>query len=68
MLTEETEKELLKLDSILTPREVATFLTISIKTVKRELKDGRLDGYVLDGRWNIPRASLRKYLSRRSNW
>jgi predicted site-specific integrase-resolvase len=47
---------------------VATFLTISIKTVKRELKDGRLDGYVLDGRWNIPRASLRKYLSRRSNW
>lgn len=51
-------KELAELPELLTVEEVAGYLRVSYKTVRRMIGDGRLTGVNLGRSWRIPRQAL----------
>lgn len=57
-------KEWGELPEMLTIDEVAGFLRVSYKTVRRMLADGRLAGANLGRSWRIPRLELAAMLER----
>ncbi|MBE3562246.1 MAG: helix-turn-helix domain-containing protein [Hydrogenibacillus schlegelii] len=48
---------------VLTPEEAAKRLRVSVRTVYRQLKDGRLPGVKVGGQWRIRREELERYLA-----
>ena len=52
-------------DRLLTTKEVADYLRLDLKTVRRLLEDGDLAGYKLERVWRISDSDLRKYLRER---
>ncbi len=49
---------------ILTVEETAEFLRVSERTIRRMLKDGRLQGIDLGGVWRISREELEQFIKR----
>lgn len=67
MMSEEVEASLKKeLPTVLTVRQVSTFLRVDQYTIRREIWDGHLKAFFAVGTWNIRRSDLMEYLSDRS--
>lgn len=49
--------------TVLTPAEVAAAMRVSVDTVLRLLRTGRLRGHKFGKQWRIPRAELDAYLA-----
>lgn len=52
---------------VLTPPEVAAEMRVSVDTVLRLLRNGRLHGYKFGKQWRIPRGELDTYLAESSS-
>lgn len=50
--------------AVFTPAEVAAAMRVSVDTVLRLLRTGRLHGHKFGKQWRIPRAELEAYLAR----
>lgn len=48
-------------DVLLTLEEVASALRLSRRTVGSGMKDGRIPGFQVEGRWRCRRSSLRRW-------
>lgn len=44
------------------PDEVAAYLAVSVLGVYRRLREGRLRGHKVGGKWRIPDSAVREYL------
>lgn len=53
--------------NLLTTDEVASRLRTSVWTVRRMLRDGRLTGFRLDGKWLVPRHAVFAFLDGKRN-
>ena len=51
---------------LLTIRETAEYLHVSVSTVRRMLEEGDLNGYKVKGQLRIPWDAIEKYLASRS--
>jgi excisionase family DNA binding protein len=49
-------------------REVAQILGVSVKTVRRWIKRGKLHAVKTESSWKIGRKELLDFISERSNW
>ncbi len=49
---------------LMTPREAAEFLRISLRTLYRLLQQGDVEGTKVGGQWRIPRDELESYVRR----
>jgi excisionase family DNA binding protein len=54
-------------DELLSVKQVAKELGVSVETVEREIRDGNLLAHKVRGQWRIRRSALDKYLAERSN-
>jgi putative molybdopterin biosynthesis protein len=50
--------------SFLTPQEVSELLRVSVQTVRRWIKEGRLPAYKVGRAWRIGKVDLDKWLNR----
>ncbi len=53
-------------DRLLTIKEVAEYLRLDPKTVRRRIKDGELAAHKVGRQWRIAESDLKKYL--RDRW
>jgi excisionase family DNA binding protein len=49
-------------------REVAEILGVSVKTVRRWIKRGKLHAVKTEASWKVGRKELLDFISERSNW
>ena len=52
---------------IMTPREVAEYLHVHVRTIYRLVKKGEIPGREVEGRWRFKKDVLDKWLSLREN-
>ncbi|MGI6102303.1 MAG: helix-turn-helix domain-containing protein [Bacillota bacterium] len=50
------------MEELLTVQEVAEYLRVSDLTVRRMLKDGRLQGVNIGREWRIPKGELEAFI------
>lgn len=50
-------------DDILTPEQVAAWLSVSVSTVYRELRAGNLPGIKVGSQWRVSRSALARVMS-----
>ena len=56
------------LDELLLPAEVARILRVTVRTVERYCKEGKIRAVKIGRRWRIPRSCLEEFLkTERSN-
>lgn len=68
MMSEEVEAWLKQeLPTVLSVRELSTFLRVDEYTIRREIWEGHLPAFFSVGTWNIRRRELIEYLSDRSS-
>ena len=48
---------------LLTITEVAKRMKLNVKTVRKLVQDGKLEGYVLANRYRIPEQAVEDYIS-----
>ena len=51
------------LPELMTIKQVADYLQVSISTVRRMLADGRLNGFKVGRAWRIPREAVAQLLN-----
>ncbi len=49
-------------------REVAQILGVSVKSVRRWIKRGKLHAIKLESGWRISRSELLEFIAEKSNW
>lgn len=52
-------------EGYLSPKNAASFLDVSRRTIDRMLKDGKLPSVKVEGARRIPKRALREYLEQR---
>lgn len=65
MLPDDLKDELVAtLPAILDVQDICSILRVSKKTIMREITEGRLAAYRVEGEWNINRSDFLAYLRR----
>ena len=55
---------MVKEDQLYTPKEVGLALRISVVTVSRAIRDGKLVAFRVGGQWRIPGSEINNFIGR----